>query len=77
MAASCALCGQTLRMYLVPGLAGGDHGMQMAQDRGSDDALRLGWLELVVLPRGQVPISGRVDGVRALSALDCAPCGEP
>jgi hypothetical protein len=29
----------------VPGLAGGDDGMQMAQDRSSDDALRLGRLE--------------------------------
>ena len=53
----------------VPGLTGGDHGMKMAQDRGSDDALRLGWLELVVLPGGQVPISGCVLDLLAVSVF--------
>ena len=33
----------------VPALPGGDHGVQVAQDRGGDDGLRLGRRELVVL----------------------------
>jgi Plasmid pRiA4b ORF-3-like protein len=45
----------------IPGLPGGDDGVQVPQDRGGDDGLRLGGRELVLLPAGQVRIrcSGR------------------
>ena len=46
----------------VPGLAGGDDGVQVPQDRGGDHGLRLGRGELVVLPAGQVLVAGAVDG---------------
>jgi hypothetical protein len=47
----------------VPGVAGDDDRVQLAQHRGRDDALRLGRGELVVLAIGQVPVAGGVDGV--------------
>jgi hypothetical protein len=33
----------------IPGLPGGDDGVQVPQDRGGDDGLRLGGRELVLL----------------------------
>jgi hypothetical protein len=50
----------------VPGLTGGDHCVQVPQDRGGDDRLGLCRLELVVLPGGQVAVAGAVDGVGSL-----------
>src|SRR6266536_2454296 len=46
----------------VPCLAGGDHRVQMPQNRRGDHGLRLGGAQLVVLTRGQMCISGRVNG---------------
>jgi hypothetical protein len=39
-------------------LAGGDHGVQVSEDRGGDDALRLIRSNLVVFSAGQVPVAG-------------------
>ena len=61
----------------VPGLAGGDHGVQVPQDRGGDDGLGLGGRELVVLAAGQVLVAGAVDGVGALRSPDRAPGRQP
>src|SRR3954447_23308142 len=61
----------------VPGLAGGDDGMQVSQDRGGDHGLGLGWLELVVLAGGQVPVAGSVDGGGALGSPDGSPGRDP
>jgi hypothetical protein len=61
----------------VAGLAGGDDRMEVAQDRGGDHGLGLGRLELVVLPGGQVPVTGAVDGVGALGSPDRAPGSHP
>ena len=47
----------------VPDLPGGDHSMDVAQDRGGDHGLSLGRLEPVVLAGGQVPVAGTVDRV--------------
>ena len=57
----------------VPGSAGGDHGVQVSQDRGGDHGLGLGGLEFVVLAGGQVPIPGGVDRVGALGSPDRSP----
>jgi hypothetical protein len=69
---SCAVGGDGR----VPGLAGGDHSVQVPQDRRGDDGVRLGWSELVVFPGGQVPVAGAVDGIGSLRAPDRAPGGE-
>ena len=47
----------------VPGLAGGDNGVQLAQNHGRDGGLGLGRLKPVGLPGGQVPVAGGVDSV--------------
>ncbi len=51
--------------------------MQVPQDRGGDDGLRLGGSQLVVLAAGQVPVAGGVDRVRALGSPHGAPGGQP
>src|SRR5215207_9747957 len=57
----------------IPDPAGGDHGVQVAQDRRGDDGLGLGGPQLVVLPAGQVPVAGGIDGVGSLCSPDRAP----
>jgi hypothetical protein len=57
----------------IPGLPGGDDGMQVPQDRGGDDGLRLGGRELVLVPAGQVLVAGAVDRVDALGSPDRPP----
>jgi hypothetical protein len=52
----------------VPASAGSDHGVQLPQDRRSDDGLGLGDGELVLVSGGQVGEPGGVDRVRALRA---------
>jgi hypothetical protein len=56
----------------VLGLAGGDDGVQVPQDRRRDHGLRLGRGELVVLPAGQVLVAGGIDRVGALCSPDRA-----
>jgi hypothetical protein len=48
--------------------------MQLPQDRRSDDGLCLGRGEFVVLPGGQVPVSGVIDLVGPLGSPDRPPC---
>src|SRR5512145_147700 len=57
----------------IPGLAGADDGMELAQDRAGQDGLGLGGLELVDLARGQVPVPGGIDRVVLHRAPDCPP----
>ena len=47
----------------VPGVPGGDNGVQLPPDRGGDDGLGLGGLEPVGGAAGQVPVAGRVHPV--------------
>jgi hypothetical protein len=61
----------------VPDLPGGDHSMDVAQDRGGDHGLSLGGLEPVVLAGGQVPVAGTVDRVGALGPPDRSPGSDP
>src|SRR3954467_5450088 len=61
----------------VPDLPGGDHSVDVAQDRGGDHGLSLGGLESVVLAGGQVPVAGTVDRVGALGSPDRSPGGDP
>src|SRR3954452_10481127 len=56
----------------VPDLPGGDHSVDVAQDRGGDHGLSLGGLEPVLLA-GQVPVAGTVDRVGALGSPDRSP----
>ena len=41
----------------IPGLAGGDDGMELTQDRAGQDRLGLGGLELVGIASGEVPVT--------------------
>ena len=50
----------------IPGLSGGDDGVQLPQDRRGDDGLRLGGRELVLLPADEVLVTGGEDRVSAL-----------
>ena len=61
----------------IPGLPGGDDSVQVPQDRGGDDGLRLGRAELVLLSAGQVLVTGPVDGVGAPGSPDRAPGRQP
>jgi hypothetical protein len=61
----------------IPGLAGGDDGVQLPQDRCRNDGLRLGGREPVLLPADQVLVTGGVDGVSALGSRDRAPGCQP
>jgi hypothetical protein len=61
----------------VPDFPGGDHSMDVAQDRGGDHGLSLGGLEPVVLAGGQVPVAGTVDRVGALGPPDRSPGSDP
>jgi hypothetical protein len=61
----------------VAPLAGGDHGVELAQDRGGDDSLGLGRFESVVFAGGQVPVAGGIDRVGVHGAPDRAPGGQP
>ena len=47
--------------------------LQVSQDRGGDDALRLIRSKLVVFSAGQVLVAGAVDGVGSLGSPDGAP----
>src|SRR5262245_14217166 len=68
----CGLGGHRLEGFLAgavggdvgaPGLAAGDDGVQLPQDRGGDHGLGLDRFELVGLTGGQVPVAGGVDAV--------------
>ena len=67
------LLGAVRRDGWIPGLAGSDDGVQVPQDRGGDDGLRLGGGELVVLSAGQVLVAGGIDRVGTLRSPDGAP----
>ena len=58
-------------------LAGGDHCVQVSQDRGSDDGLGLCGREFVGLTGGEVSVAGGVDGVGLQRSPDRAPGGQP
>ena len=57
----------------IPLAAGGDDGVQLAQDRRGDDGLSLGRGQFVVLPAGQVPVAGVIDRVGVLSSPNRPP----
>jgi hypothetical protein len=61
----------------VPRLPGGDHGVQVPQDRRRDDGLGLGGRELVQIPAGQVLVEGPVDRLAVLDSPRRPPCGQP
>jgi hypothetical protein len=61
----------------VPGLPGGDHGVELTQDRGGGDGLRLGGPQLVLLPADQVLVAGPVDRVGPLRSPDRAAGRQP
>jgi hypothetical protein len=61
----------------IPGLAGGDDGVQVAQEGGGEDGLGLGGSQFVVLAGGQVPVAGGVDRVGQAGGPHGAPGGQP
>ena len=61
----------------IPRLPGGDHGVQVPEDRRRDDGLRLGGREPVLIPAGQVLVAGPVDRIAALGSPDRPPCRQP
>jgi hypothetical protein len=58
----------------VPPLAGGDHRVQVPEQRGGDRGVRLAAGQLVVLAAGEVREPGGVDGIGFQRAPDRAPC---
>ena len=61
----------------VPGLPGGDDGLQLTQDRRCDDGLGLGGLEPVDLAAVQVSVAGGVNPAVLQASPNRAPGGHP